>query len=593
MLIKTFLLQSAGRFNTILSFSTCMADQCFRYFGKLWQVGGIATAARCSEAAQTRRPAATDTVGRTEAVCRRDVHFRTGNGRKRTRISLTWQDRFGIRVIKWTTGKEKDHMTARQLFAVGMLALSFGAFTEASWGGEVFPHATIVATSGGGPIDNMGTSVAISGLRAIAGAPKSSVMGANSGAAFAFVRGSSGWTQTQLIKATDGQAGDAFGTSVAMFGNVAVIGAYLDDDRGTDSGSAYVFRFNTTTGLWVQEQKLLPTVTGGNQFFGWAVAIDGDTILIGAFGDSQGGSYIGAAYFFKYNPTSASWTQLARVRSSDAAPVDFFGCSVGLSNGMALIGARCDDDRGTNSGSVYVFKRNSDAWIEQQKLTASDGATDDQFGLSLAVSGNTAVIGSRFDDDMGNDSGSAYIFAFNGSSWTQQQKLTASDGHASDAFSKSVAICNDTVVVGAEGADYGWVANAGAAYVFQRTGSAWSEVAKLRREIVADNDNLGHGVAVCGNIVLGGALGYDGPLPPNGNGMNSGAMFAREIGTVGTCDADVNGNGAVEIDDLFSVVRAWGMCPQPPASCPADVTRNGYVNLDDLNAVINAWGACP
>ena len=149
--------------------------------------------------------------------------------------------------------------------------------------------------------------------------------------------------------------------------------------------------------------------------------------------------------------SGTTWTQQQKLTASDGASEDRFGYSVSLSGDYALIGASFVDDNGSESGSAYVFVRSGTTWTQQQKLTASDGAANDHFGYSVSLSGDCALIGAWGDDDSGSESGSAYVFVRSGTTWTEQQKLTASDGASTDLFGYSVSISGDTAIVGACG----------------------------------------------------------------------------------------------------------------------------------------------
>ena len=211
------------------------------------------------------------------------------------------------------------------------------------------------------------------------------------------------------LLASDGAADEWFGISVSVSGDVAVVGAYGDDDNGTDTGSAYVFRWNGTS--WVQEAKLLASDGAEFDDFGRSVSVSGDVAVVGAPYADENGSDSGSAYIFARNQGGPdNWGQVTELLPSDGAADDYFGWSVSLSGDVALVGAYMDDDKGSESGSAYVFRWNGTSWVEQPKLLASDGAADDEFGLSVSVSGNVAVVGAYYDDDKGTDSGSAYVF---------------------------------------------------------------------------------------------------------------------------------------------------------------------------------------
>ncbi|CAK8722031.1 MAG: FG-GAP repeat-containing protein [Candidatus Electronema aureum] len=291
--------------------------------------------------------------------------------------------------------------------------------------------------------DQFGSSVAVSGDTAVIGA-------ANSGSVYVFVRASDGsWSQQAKLTAAS--------TSVAVDGDTAVIGA----------AAAYVF-VRAADGTWSQQAKL--TAADGDRFGSSSVAMSGDTAVIGASGDDDKGENSGSAYVF-IRAADGSWSQQAKLIAADGGDNDYFGNSVAVSGDTAVIGAYGDDDKGSSSGSAYVFVRAADGtWQQHNKLTAADGAADDNFGWSVALSGDTAVIGARFDDDKGDWSGSAYVFvrwAAN-CTWSQQAKLTAADGAASDHFGWSVALSGETAVIGAIG-DNAKGHLSGSAYVYGST----------------------------------------------------------------------------------------------------------------------------
>ena len=340
--------------------------------------------------------------------------------------------------------------------------------------------------------------------------------------------------ETVKLTASDGAAGDHFGNSVSVYNNTAVIGASYDDDNGSNSGSAYVFEKNSTSGNWTQKQKLTASDGAADDRFGYSVSVYNNTAVIGAVYDGDNGSNSGSAYIFEKNSTSGNWTQTetAKLTASDGAADDRFGHSVSVYNNTAVIGAVLDNDNGLDSGSAYVFEKNSTGhWTQTEtvKLTASDSAADDWFGYSVSVYNNTAVIGARFDDDKGTNSGSAYVFEKNSTSgnWMQTEtvKLTASDGATSDYFGRSVSVYNNTAVIGAVYDDDNG-SNSGSAYIFEKnsTSGNWTqtETAKLTASDGAADDRFGYSVSVYNNTAVIGAS-YDGD-----NGSNSGSAYVFE-----------------------------------------------------------------
>jgi hypothetical protein len=266
------------------------------------------------------------------------------------------------------------------------------------------------------------------------------------------------WSQQAKLTASDGNAGDWFGWSVAVDGDTAVVGAYQDDDNGASSGSAYVFTRSGST--WSQQAKLVASDGANNDFFGQAVAISGDTAVIGAYGDD---GYQGSAYVF--TRSGSTWTEQVKLTATVRAADDSFGRSVAISGDTVVIGAPQDDGSQPDSGSVYVYTGSGSTWGQQARLIANDGVTGDNFGFAVAVSGDTTVIGAYGADGMETDAGAAYIFTRGGSTWSQQVRLIASDGARNDSFGRSVGLSGDKAIIGAY-ADDDLGNQSGSAFVF-------------------------------------------------------------------------------------------------------------------------------
>jgi uncharacterized repeat protein (TIGR01451 family) len=319
------------------------------------------------------------------------------------------------------------------------------------------------------------------------------------------------------LLAPDAQTFDIFGVSVSGSGDTVAVGASADDTPGgISAGSAYVFVRSGTT--WTLQQHLLAADGAMGDNFGGSVSLSGDTLLIGANAKATvGGTNAGAAYVFVRSGTT--WTQQQELLAADGQGFDDFGISVSLSLDTAVIGARLDDNAGgTNAGAAYVFVRSGTTWTEQQKILAPDGLPNDNFGWTVSVSGDTAVIGAMQDDNAGGtDAGAAYVFVRSGTTWTPQQKLLASDGGAYDEFGYSVSILGDTVVSGAPGP---FTSGNGAAYVFVRSGVTWTEQQKLLASDGAPTDFFGHAVALTGNATVIGAQ-----RDTNANGEDAGAAY--------------------------------------------------------------------
>ena len=383
---------------------------------------------------------------------------------------------------------------------------------------DPFVQQAKLTASDGASGDRFSTAVAVSGDTALVGAASDDVgTNVDQGSAYVFTRAGLVWTQQAQLKASDGAALDGFGQSVALDGDTALVGAQ-GSDVGTnpDQGAAYVF---TRTGtVWTQQAKLTASDGAANDLFGrdGGVALSGDTALVGARNDDVGATCPdpascnvdqGSAYVF--TRTGTAWTEQAQLTASDGDEGDEFGVSVALSGDTALVGARNDDfPAKTNQGSAYVFTRAGVVWTQQAKLTASDGAAFDGFGDSAALSGDTALVGSPFKNAL---QGSAYVFTRTGTAWTEQAKLTASDGAAGDRFSGDggVAVSGDTALVGAGGDHVGANVNQGSAYVFTRAGAFWTQQAKLTASDGAAGDVFGVNVALSGDTALVGAYQAD------------------------------------------------------------------------------------
>ncbi|HQU82687.1 MAG TPA: hypothetical protein PKY59_06170 [Pyrinomonadaceae bacterium] len=350
--------------------------------------------------------------------------------------------------------------------------------------------------------DNFGTAVGISESNLIVGA-----FGVDSGkgAAYAYSLSGGKWRQESQEVATDGAANDLFGRSVAISGNTAVISSHFDQNGANlRTGSAYVFVRNGAD--WVQQQKLTASDGADGDNFSWSVDIDGETIVIGAPRDGIGSNANqGSAYVFVRSGTT--WSQQQKLTASDGAANDEFGFNVGVSGDTIVVGAWQDSSPLFGQGSAYVFVRSGATWSQQQKLTASDGLGGDNFGNSVGISGDTIIVGA-FEDKIGTNfsQGSAYVFVRNGSVWTQQDKLTANEGGAGDRFGFSVAIDGDKVVIGAANDTIGSNASQGSAYVFVRSGGFWTQAQKLIASDGSQFDMFGTGVGISGDTIVVGAF---------------------------------------------------------------------------------------
>jgi len=350
----------------------------------------------------------------------------------------------------------------------------------------------------------------------------------------------------QKILSSDIQAGDAFGISVSISGdgNTAIAGAYLESSGASLAGAAYIFTKSGST--WTEEQKIQASDLQLDDFFGKSVSIsnDGNTAIVGATEEDTGGANAGAAYIF--TRSVGVWTEQQKILSSDIQAGDAFGRSVSISGdgNNVIVGADSEDTGGADAGAAYIFTRSGSTWTEEQKIQASDLQTFEYFGKSVSISsdGNTAIVGAYLETSAGVDAGAAYIFTRSGSTWTEEQKIQASDTRIGDYFGISVSISGDgdTVIIGANGEDSGGY-DSGAAYVFTRSVGVWTEQQKLLSSDIQGSDFFGISVSISddGNNAIVGATGE------SRDGSNSGAAYTfTRSGSVWTEEQNIKASDA-------------------------------------------------
>lgn len=411
----------------------------------------------------------------------------------------------------------------------------------------------------------------------------------DSGAAYVFVRSGNIWSQEAYLKASNTDGSDWFGSSVAISGDTIIIGAYNESSNATGingnqtnnlafgAGAAYVFTRSGT--IWSQQAYLKASNTGAGDAFGFSVAIAGDTIVVGAKSESSNATGVngnqandlaahsGAAYVF--TRSSNVWSQQAYLKASNTNAEDFFGVAVGIAGDTVVIGAEDESsnatgingNQGDNSvpyaGAVYVFTRSTNIWSQQAYIKASNTGTNDYFGSIVAIAGNTVVVGAVGEsssargingnqtDNSAPNSGAAYVFVRSGSTWNQQAYIKASNTNANDYFGK-VAIFGNIIAIGAYGESSNAIgvngnqtnnsaSRSGAAYVFTRNGSNWSQQSYIKSSNTETSDFFGNAINISGDTLVFGASGEDSnAVGVNGNQSNnlapsSGAVYAFVI----------------------------------------------------------------
>jgi len=365
--------------------------------------------------------------------------------------------------------------------------------------------------------------------------------------------------QQGFLKASNANPDDNFGLSVAISGDTLVVGAYQEDSNAVgvngdqtnngSSNSGAVYVFTRTGGVWTQQAYLKASDTDSSDGFGYNVAISGDTIAVGAPFEDSGSVGInqdqtnttapasGAVYIF--TRAAGVWTQQAYIKASNTGADDQFGINLALVGDTLAVGALYEDSNGsqadnsaTDAGAVYVFTRTGGLWSQQAYVKPNAVIANGLFGYSLALSGDTLAVGAPFET---GETGATYVFRRIPGAWEQEAILHASNAEAGDRFGQGISIDGDTLVAGARLEQSGSsgvnadqtdnnAPNAGAAYVFTRTGTSWSQQAYLKASNAGAGKNFGGSVAVKGDIVaVGSRLENSNATGINGDQANNGA----------------------------------------------------------------------
>ncbi len=375
--------------------------------------------------------------------------------------------------------------------------------------------------------EEFGKSIAVDGDYVIVGAPGYS---GKKGCVYLLYNNGTSWTAIAKLTASDGTADDNFGISVGISGNVVIVGTYQDDDKGSNSGSAYIFEKPLSGWIDMTETAKLTASDGApDDNFGFSVCISNNVAVIGAYRDDDNESNSGSAYVFERHSTGwANMTESAKLTASDPVSEAKFGCSVGISGNYIAIGAHQDNENGNGSGSAYIFRKTGTVWestTELAKLTASDGSFGDHLGSSIHIDENIVVVGAPgSQNEYGASCGASYIFKKPYPDWntmTETAKLTASDGALGDDFGCAVDISDNTIIIGASD-DYNNGSSGGSAYIFKKPYYGWetmTETAKLNPADATEYDFSGYAVAIFGENAFVGTYGND------GNGNKSGASY--------------------------------------------------------------------
>jgi hypothetical protein len=434
--------------------------------GALWPIPGMASAAR----PPLRAPVSRMTVAQAPTALRAAIQSALGLQKAAlTPSDPAPGDSFGFSVaVSGSTAVVGAHLKSSSKGAAYVFVRS----------GTIWSQQAELTAAGGAPNDHFGFSVAVFGSTAVVGAPGTT---SSTGAAYVFVLSGATWSQQAMLTASDGVSGDAFAISVAISDTTVLVGAA---NRSSATGAAYMFFRSGTT--WSQQAELTASDGAPGDSFGVSVALSGSTAIVGA---SRKGTGTGAAYVFVRS--GPYWFQQARLAPPGSVVGRGFGYSVAVSTDSALVGVYPTSGV---KGVAYVFVRSAATWSLQAKLAAGDGRSGDFFGSSVALSGSTALVGAY---GLSSHAGAAYLLVRSGTKWVQEAKLTASGGASNDLFGASVAISNSVAVVGA----YGKSSNAGAAYV----DGVPVQQAKLTGTDIVAGEYLARSVAISGTTAVVGS----------------------------------------------------------------------------------------
>jgi hypothetical protein len=389
------------------------------------------------------------------------------------------------------------------------LLLALPASAEGPAACDLFPAAALSAPRPAGG-DEFGVAVAVFEDVAVVGARSDDDAVADGGAAhvFRFIAGS--WVAEQVLTASDAQNSDLLGSAVAAGAGVAVVGAPGDDDAGGAAGSAYIFRH--VRGVWIEEDKLLAGDALPGDSFGTTVALDGDVAVVGAPHADLPLTNAGAVYVFRFD--GAAWNFEQRLEADDAEAGDRFGIGIAAGQGRILVGAyledsACPEDPNCNSGAAYVFEENGGRWVQTDKLLPSDTELFDHFGCFVSLDGDAALIGAYHDNDAATSSGAAYVYRYRSGAWIEEQKLIPFEAAENDRCGWRGSLSGNRAVIGAPGHDIGGNDDTGSAYLFVHDGADWIEAARLIEPSPAEGQELGDVLTLSGDTLFAGIFRDD------------------------------------------------------------------------------------
>lgn len=469
-------------------------------------------------------------------------------------------------------------------------------------------QANELVGSGGQIGDRFGVSVSLDDDVAVVGAPGAND---NMGAAYVLRRDGETWTQEAFLTAPVPDSDDSFGQSIAVQADTLLVGAPRRSAPLVHSGAVYVYRLDPGGPRWILDAQITASDGGAGDNFGGSVSIDGNVALIGALEDNINGlQEAGSAYVFRWN--GDHWIEEAKLTDSRAAAFDYFGSAVAVLGDFAVAGAKGKDHPHVGKGSVFVFRYDGATWVLECELTAFDGVGNQLFGGAVSIAGNIICVGADQDNDQ---MGAAYIFRYDGASWLPEEKLTGSMPVGPfPQFGSEVSMTDNAkiVVVGAP-SDLAQGLTSGAAYLFRDEGNSWEEVTKLTPSNGAKLDVFGRAVAVDQDTAFVGAprqneccfgsayefvgaAGFDcndNTEPDACDILNRTSTDLNQNDIPDECEAmgDLNGDGRVGIVDFLILIGSWGECDAPcPPICNGDLDGDCNVESLDFLLLLGNWG---
>jgi hypothetical protein len=387
------------------------------------------------------------------------------------------------------------------------------------------------------------------------------------------------FAEQNIILVDDGKAGDSFGYGVAIDGTTLLVGAFKADIDGvTDAGAAYVYVLGEEG--WRQQAKLVAQPAFAEDTLGGKVALNNNVAMLGVSRRDDKGTDSGAVISFERE--SNAWKQNQIFTAPDAKPGDAFGQSIALTENFLVIGAPRSDALGNDAGAAYIYNRENGSFRYQTKLTARDGAAGDLFGISVAADGNTILVGADLHDEKAENAGAVYVYVLEKNKWKQEAKLMASDGGETDIFGVRVALSGNTALVSARRDDTEELGiDAGSAYIFVRDGSTWTQQVKLTSPDGQADDRFGRGVSLSDDTAIISAMNHD------ANGSNTGALYVYKKGLGGWHYTSKFVAKSSMSDDKFgwNVGLSNGVAIVATPNHDAQGQESGAVFIQDLNCI--------